>query len=581
VLDLKATSAVKRGRRVALFVMLLCAMKCAWGERSNATDDDRIVTWEEHVAGSRESPPDSATRQGPGSPSDLRGANTERNPAELRSIECGEAIEAALQQPALPGTPALDRARLTLLTNVKAQPVIFMRAPTSDATDDPTVLSYRRWWRRSPHPGGVLNQLINKTPAQPALVRAVALREGYLYADDLARAQALVRLLRPEHLFSDPEIWLQRGEEIHTARRVGKQYRYASGPQRDELVTLILFDRLGNGKVPDPLHLDVRALRYRLGFERFQVLHQSRARLLAEVRYGPHAVVSLFERQGAHVELLCEQVASSQREALDAWRAERRMLNSAFIAVQQAVALQVRDGLPFDEPRHEIGQEDGKLRGQWRRAYDQGLMTYRYHDDVYPVFGRNGTPHVPEVCVDFLLDTLERAAGTWWASEGEPRERRIGKLDFEVFDRERLRRVPEFVQFAFAQDSWFDVLAIPSRDQIPIGKARFLEYLAAKSSEFVPGDIVLIGGYVPWDPRPYVHYHSFFILESDPISGMPLLIASNPGQPRQLTWTWEGQRTPWRTLRFRIRPRAQWLSSIVQRVGDAPPPMALSAPSAP
>jgi hypothetical protein len=505
-------------------------------------------------------------------------ASSEAPPKPDATQLCLARIAETRRRPSLTAVQQSDAVRQSLLTTVKAVPVIFERAPEPEPSDDPVVRSFRRWWRQSPHPGGVLQKLLDTVPAAPNLLRSVSLREGYLYAEDLAHASALVRLLRSEQLFDAPEIWLQRGEETFHASRQNGQYQYTDGPLRGQAVALVLFDRMGTGAIPEPLHLDVRALRYKLGFERMRVVHWTEEALVAELFYGPYSVPSLLKRDGAHLSLDCESPDPSQRPALEAWRRERRALNTAFRSVQLAIAKQIQDGLPFDEPLHEIGQEDGKLRGAWLRAYDQGWDAFRFHDDVYQVFGPRGQAWVPEVCVDFLLDTLERAAGTWWAPRWLPRERHVGKLDFSSFDRDQLRRVPEFVNFASLHPEWFEVRTFTKREQIPIGSPHFLPRLAADAASFVPGDLVIIGGYVPWDARAYTHYHSLFVYDSDPITGMPILIASNPGRPRQVTWLWEAGRTPRRTLRYRIRLKADWLARAVEPAATPIPPFALTSP---
>jgi hypothetical protein len=78
-------------------------------------------------------------------------------------------------------------------------------------------------------------------------------------------------------------------------------------------VTLVLFDRVGAGPIPSALHNDVRTLRLRLGFERSTVLHASTHSLVAQLHDGPHHVLSLLRRDGAHLELQCE-VASAPKE---------------------------------------------------------------------------------------------------------------------------------------------------------------------------------------------------------------------------------------------------------------------------
>ena len=69
------------------------------------------------------------------------------------------------------------------------------------------------------------------------------------------------------------------------------------------------------------------------------------------------------------------------------------------LALQRVVEQQIEEGLPFDEPKTEDGQQDGKLRAEWRRAYLRGDVEYQFNEDTYWVFNREGRPHVPQVCV--------------------------------------------------------------------------------------------------------------------------------------------------------------------------------------
>jgi hypothetical protein len=85
--------------------------------------------------------------------------------------------------------------------------------------------------------------------------------------------------------------------------------------------------------------------------------------------------------------------------------------------------------------------------------------------------------------------------------------------------------------------------------------------------------MVLIRGKTPWDPSKS-HYHSFIIYENDPLSGAPLYVAGNPGRPVIRAWETEAQRTPLRQIVLRIRPRLEWLESIVpvDREAERRPP---------
>jgi hypothetical protein len=99
-------------------------------------------------------------------------------------------------------------------------------------------------------------------------------------------------------------------------------------------------------------------------------------------------------------------------------------------------------------------------------------------------------------------------------------------------------------------------------------KRQFFDYLAQHADRYQAGDIVVIRGKVPWDEE-HMHYHSFFVYETDPVSGIPVAIAGNAGTPAVWTWEAEARRTPHRSVWHRIRPRLEWLSSVV---GDAAEP---------
>ena len=93
---------------------------------------------------------------------------------------------------------------------------------------------------------------------------------------------------------------------------------------------------------------------------------------------------------------------------------------------------------------------------------------------------------------------------------------------------------------------------------------------------FVDG--TMIGASLPWDPRE-PHYHSFFIYESDPMTGFPMAIAGNAGRPSIRVWRTESLRTPKRMLVRRLRPRLEWLELLVidadAQAAEEPPPLAV------
>ncbi len=508
------------------------------------------------------------------------GAPPSNEPARASGwASCESLMRAALGEPAAEGAPNFEAHRIEIFLRAKGEPVWFWRSPRAGTAEAgmeepgprpaPLEVSPEALVRRA-RMGG----------RDPARMRSLLLREGYLYAERPALAATVVRLAHAESLFDAPSIWIQRGERTLHAHRDERfsHYVYDDGPDAGAPVSLLLFDRVGSGVVPPALHIDFRSLLYRLGFDQLRVEWAGAHWMVAALRYGADEHQELLRLDPPRAEWVCSLSAPGASTATEreAQRERGRARLQTLRPLQRAIREQVRDELPFDEPRHEVGQEDGKLRPAWLEAYAAGKRSYRYRGDAYPVFGRRGQPLVPQVCVDFLVDTLERASGTWWRPLGEAPTRSAGGLDFSELPGGRgdsLRRIAEFVRWARSHPDWFDVLEIPLAERtrmLPSGP--FAAFLTSRREEFRPGDMVLIGGYVPWDPRRYVHYHSFWVYESDPLTAMPLLIASNPGHPGIRTWRYEMNRTPRRSIVYRIRPRVEWLRSAFPV--DAPAPTA-------
>jgi hypothetical protein len=492
---------------------------------------------------------------------------------------CERRIAAIERNPGLPGTPRLDSQRAEIFLSVKGEPALFIRPPDDVSDSDPRVLAARAELGRLSAPEARIAALVRAHRTEPELLRAMLLRDGYVYAEDVALARALVSSVRADQLFASAEITIERGERRLSARRDPRlrRYVYVDGPSAGRPVTLILFDRVSRSGEAPPLHRDLRSLRHRLGFSRARVRHLASEQIVVDLEYGDDWVPTLLRAHGARLELACEVVAADRARSVGLAREENLDRSRGFRAIAGPIARQIDEALPFDEPKHEVGQEDGALRELWRAAHGRGEDTYSFRGDVYPVFDARGRPLVPQVCVDFLLDTFERAAGTWWTPRGAFPERQIGRLDLAGANRGRLRSATEFVRYAADHPRWFDVLEIEGCERVPLGwHENFSGWLAQHASDFLPGDMVLIAGCVPWDPLDLVHYHSFFIFESDPLTGMPLSIAGNAGRPSIVTWNFEMLRTPERTLRYRIRPDAAWLAGFATAARDAelePPPL--------
>lgn len=499
--------------------------------------------------------------------------------ADEASRACERKMRKILSSSAAPGVPALEASRARFFTGVKAEPVLFVRAPEyADDGATLTVKGYRQMLLSRQNPFGIVTKILAESEGFPKQARGALLRDGYLYAEDPPTGRWLANLVQPHQLFGQDRIWIQRGEQLLHAERRNGQFYYTDGALEGQRARFILFDRAGASNEPgEPVHRDLRALRYQIHFDRMELRHVGETHIVANLHYGQWWVPTVLKTDGAHVALDCEIMSPSLRDDVERAREEAARHERALQSLRRVMLAEVDEALPFDEPLHEYGfQLDGTLRGRWLDAYMKGRRTYDFNGDSYVVFDSKGRPIVPQVCVDFLTDTLERASGTWYAPRGELPGRTSGKLDFDAMegvDRTEMRRAPGFVSFARPRADAFEVLDDPERIELGDEDA-FYSYLEGHLSDFTLGDAILIKGKTPWDRR-FVHFHSFFIYETDPITGMPIVILGNAGRPSLRVWQTEVRRTPKRAIVHRIRFTTPWLESIVAVAPlESAPPLA-------
>lgn len=475
--------------------------------------------------------------------------------------------------PELSGAPGLEARRAELLGRAKADPVVFLRTPVEPAAQTPEIAHYRSLIAGARAPAAVLVDLYPTLRRRPAVAQEVLLREGYLYAESPALAVAMVDLIELRHLFDAPELLLARGANTLRLRRDELDYRYVDGPDAGAKASLLLFDRVWPvGEEPGPpLHRALDDLIETEGVDRVRIERWTEGGVLARLRYGAEWVDAVLDHEGPRLTLGCELVRPEQAEAVELARSLARRRRAVLRAQRGAIEAAVAEALPFDEPTTEEGQQDGNLRPHWRWAYEHGWDQYRFNDDKYPVFDAAGRPRVPQVCIDFVFDTLERASGTWWARRDQERRRIVGRLDFSALGIDNQRSVERFVSFAWSHPEWFDAYDLTADERVRFAdRERFFAYLAAHADGFIPGDVVTIHG-----PRgDEDHYHSFFVVAADPVTGMPILLAANAGRPRLRTWEQELRNAPKRSIRSRVRPRLDWLEAHL-----GPSEQALLAPA--
>lgn len=516
-----------------------------------------------------------AAHGGTGAPATLRAADA---PAGAEA-DCNERLARVR---ALPGHGPSELApleRASLLAQVKATPVVFLEPPRPAALE-PVARFWRHELARSERPGHVLARLYHGFRRFPAFLRDVLLTDGYLYAQTPALGATLAEGVTPGALFREPRIVIERGATtIHAELDAFGVYRYADGPERGKLARLVLFDRVradGASALP-PRHVALEPLRDELGFDAITLERVTAEGVVALARYGETTVPTLLSVRGAALELACEAPGSARADVLSR-RARALGRGRAFERVREAVLAAVDENLPFDEPKTEIGQQDGKLRQEWREAYFRGASHYDFNGDTYPVFDTAGRPFVPEVCIDFIVDSFERAGGAWYAPASAPRAHFAGSIDFDGTGMLNRRNVEEFIALARRRSDWFELRPTPPDEQVPFKwRDRFFSTLYAHRAEYQKGDIVVILGERD-DEK--LHYHSFFVFDTDPVTGMPTLVAGNSGRPRVRAWAAEMASAPKRSIFARVRPRAAFLEQTLLGPGPGTP-RALTAKAEP
>lgn len=504
------------------------------------------------------------------------------DPAES-SQRCAERRAAAMREPALSGAETFESARLHF-ARVRGRSLLWKRVPGAVAPSLAEALGARG--KRE-----AIVDVVRRLEARlatPAERREAFLREGYLFADDVELALALVEQLKLAELFDEPTLTLQRGTESYELAREEKtrtqptRYVFKDGPNAGMTAELLLGDRIAGRREDlegsEPLAVDLRDLADRLAFDRIKPLRMTKEHLVAELRYGEGAwVPALFDVSGARANLACEELTPELETKRRAYLAARAPLEAAMPKLRAVVRAMIREELPFDSAPD---QANGVLRRDWRRAYLQGKTHFMSGGREYPVYSPAGQARPPQVCIDFLTDVWERASGTWYQaasveeSAGKrptftPNPKRLeGGIRFDRMKLANRRSVAKFERFTRKNDELFDVWEIPRRERVKFEERdEFYRHLESKADEFRVGDMVIVHGFKEGG-RP--HYHGLLVTETCPVTGVISLVASNAVKPREQTLEGIMHLSPGRSLRTRIRVRTPWLELVAK--AEAPPP---------
>jgi len=462
-------------------------------------------------------------------------------------------IEAA---PALAGAVTVDADRVRFLGRARGALEVFVRdpQPTALTTNEQAL---RDAFEKEP-PGIRVARFIARHKRERPLLRAMFLREGYLFADNPDDAFELEAHAKLTDLFDAQKLVLERGEDTFELElKPGKETRYvvSSGPIAGATATILFGDRIREAsEAPAPaLHRDVVSLSEREGFDRMEVLRRSDAALLVRARYGDTWVRQILASRGPKLAVECSRETADVRARVEAFRADTAWRRRAGAKMREAITALVDDALPFDRPRSETGPDkDGTLRPYWSSAYLRGQRSFKVDDDTYAVYREDGRAWPPSVCVDFVLDAYERASGSWFAPLGEHPGRSKGRLDFSSFGIENRRGVIGFFQFAESRPDLFAFRKFEGAERVPFAQRdRFFAFLTEHGEEVHAGDMLAIQG-LKRDGR--VHQHAILVETIDPLTGFAAGLADHMKHPRRRTWEGIMAEAPQRSLLFRARP---------------------------
>ncbi len=421
------------------------------------------------------------------------------------------------------------------------------------------------WSSKGRRQWGLIQRMIRAHRRDKAYIRNVLLRDGYLFVEDEKVARQLFTRLTLRHLFDEDEIFLRRGDVVYRLQKKRRwrrwSYVHADGPQAGNKARLLIFDRVATTReaLLEGHHgWDVSRLRPPLGLRAFEVssvgedLLRGQAHLDGEVSFEGAA----FDVDGRRVLAVVVPQMEPGSQTMDRITLRRR--NASYQAgIIQAGEQMVAERLRFDEPRTEKGQQDGVLRIMWRYAYYAGHNRFGFNGDGYLVFTHDGKPNVPQVCIDFVLDSAERWSGAWWKPRGQGRERTEGFLDFKkLLGNERQVRV--LVGYAAKHPEQMKVWSYGEKERVPyMRQEQFYEQIEGWSSDVEAGDAVVIYG-LRSDGRN--HWHVFYIYDTDPLYGIPYLTIGNAGVAKVTVWHDTMRKAPRRSVTHRIRFNPTWLA---------------------
>lgn len=259
-----------------------------------------------------------------------------------------------------------------------------------------------------------------------------------------------------------------------------------------------------------------------------------------------------------HIQTKISEIESITLEQLDEEMLSRQVL---LAGVQSVLDTFIKEKLPFDEPRVEVGQEDGKLREFWQVSWSKGRGRFGYRGEWYYVRSSEGNAIPPQVCADFIVDTFDRLGGSWWVDN----KRIDSPSSFTNFIKSYNlyhRRVSDLIQVMKVNPQYFEIIYSKKREGVRLKDYNQLHNLF-NDLDIVLGDIVFINGPTPWD-KSHEHWHSFFIYKLDN-ERKDWEVVGNASMSAKRWLISEAKRTPYRKVWYIFRPTDLFLDTVTKK----------------
>ena len=121
-----------------------------------------------------------------------------------------------------------------------------------------------------------------------------------------------------------------------------------------------------------------------------------------------------------------------------------------------------------------------------------------------------------------------------------------------------LRHTPSVLEISSIPGGILERYDFPGRDRVPFRRRReFASALARNSHALREGDLLVIHGLREEDMEN--HFHTVIVLSTDPLTGIPTVVAGNAGRPRIRSISAAMRNASRRSIKHRIRVNPGWI----------------------